>query len=96
MPIFAKASLFFVGLLAFAAILYIAKDIIVPIVFAVIFAIVHVLCPSIFAIKPFNRFMDNAGTSVIFVGNAYRIVKTLGIFIGRHHATHIVDKTVNR
>lgn len=40
LPIYAKASFFFIGLLAFIAILYIAKDIIVPIVFAVIIAIV--------------------------------------------------------
>ena len=39
-PFYVKASIFFVGLIAFAAILYIAKDIIVPFVFAIIIAIV--------------------------------------------------------
>jgi len=40
LPFYAKTSLFLIGLIAFVAILYIAQDIIVPIVFAVIFAIV--------------------------------------------------------
>jgi predicted PurR-regulated permease PerM len=40
LPFFAKASLFFVGLVALLTILYIAQGIIVPIVFAIIIAIV--------------------------------------------------------
>ncbi len=39
LPFYAKASIFFVGLAAFVAILYIAQGIIVPIVFSVIVAI---------------------------------------------------------
>jgi len=39
-PFFAKASIFFVGLLAFFTMLYIGKSIIVPLVFAIIIAIV--------------------------------------------------------
>ena len=38
-PFYAKASIFFIGLVAFVAILYIAQGIIVPIVFSVIVAI---------------------------------------------------------
>jgi len=39
LPFFAKASIFFIGLVAFVAILYIAQGIIVPIVFSIIVAI---------------------------------------------------------
>jgi predicted PurR-regulated permease PerM len=39
LPFFAKASIFFVGLVAFVAILYIAQGIIVPVVFSIILAI---------------------------------------------------------
>lgn len=39
-PVYAKASLFFIGLSAFLSMLYIAQGIIVPLVFAVIIAIV--------------------------------------------------------
>lgn len=40
LPIYAKASIFFIGLFTFFAFLYIAKSIIVPLVFATILAIV--------------------------------------------------------
>jgi len=40
LPFYAKISIFLIGLIAFVAILYIAQGIIVPLVFAVIFAIV--------------------------------------------------------
>ncbi len=39
-PFYAKISIFLIGLIAFVAILYIARGIIIPLVFAVIFAIV--------------------------------------------------------
>jgi len=39
LPFYAKASIFFVGIVALTAILYIAQDIIVPVVFSVIVAI---------------------------------------------------------
>ena len=39
LPFYAKASIFFIGLVAFTAILYIAQGIIVPLVFSVIVAI---------------------------------------------------------
>ena len=39
LPFFIKSSIFFIGLIAFVAILYIAQDIIVPLVFSVILAI---------------------------------------------------------
>lgn len=39
LPIFMKASIFFIGLVAFVAILYIAQGIIVPLVFSIIVAI---------------------------------------------------------
>ena len=39
LPFYAKASIFFIGLVAFVAILYIAQGIIVPLVFSIIVAI---------------------------------------------------------
>lgn len=55
LPIYAKASFFFTGLLAFIAILYIAQDIIVPIVFAVIIAIVLHPVVNLFVRKGIHR-----------------------------------------
>lgn len=55
LPIFVKASLFFIGLLAFIAILYIAQGIIVPIVFAVIIAIVLHPVVNFFVRKRIHR-----------------------------------------
>lgn len=55
LPIYAKASFFFIGLLAFIAVLYIAQDIIVPIVFAVIIAIVLHPVVNFFVRKRIHR-----------------------------------------
>ncbi len=55
LPIFVKASFFFIGLLAFIAILYIAQGIIVPIVFAVIIAIVLHPVVNFFVRKRIHR-----------------------------------------
>ena len=54
-PFFAKASLFFVGMVALLAILYIAQDIIVPLVFAIIIAIVLHPVVNFFVRKRINR-----------------------------------------
>lgn len=55
LPFFAKASIFFIGLVALLAILYIAQGIIVPIVFAVIIAIVLHPVVNFFVRKRINR-----------------------------------------
>lgn len=55
MPFFAKASIFFIGLFAFVAILYFARSIIVPILFATIIAIVLHPVVNFFVRKRINR-----------------------------------------
>lgn len=61
LPFYAKAAIFLIGLIAFTAILYIAQSIIVPLVFAVIFAIV--LRP---VVNFFVRLRINRIVSIIF------------------------------
>jgi predicted PurR-regulated permease PerM len=55
LPLYAKASIFVIGLIALLAILYIAKGIIVPVVFAVIIAIVLHPVVNFFVRKKINR-----------------------------------------
>jgi len=55
LPFYAKASIFFIGLVAFLAILYIAQGIIVPIVFAIILAILLHPVVDFFVRKKINR-----------------------------------------
>lgn len=55
LPFYAKASIFFVGLVALLSILYIAQGIIVPIVFAIIIAIVLHPVVNFFVRKGINR-----------------------------------------
>jgi len=55
LPFYAKASLFFIGLIAILSILYIAKSIIIPIVFAIIIAIVLHPVVNFFVDKKINR-----------------------------------------
>jgi predicted PurR-regulated permease PerM len=55
LPLYAKASIFVIGLIAMLAILYIAKGIIVPVVFAVIIAIVLHPVVNFFVRKKINR-----------------------------------------
>jgi predicted PurR-regulated permease PerM len=54
-PFYAKATIFLIGLLAFFAILYIAQEIIVPLVFSVIIAIVLHPIVNFFVRKKVNR-----------------------------------------
>jgi len=61
LPFYAKASLFLIGLVAFTAILYIARSIIIPIVFSIIFAIL--LHP---VVNFFVRFKVNRIVAIVF------------------------------
>ena len=54
-PLYAKVTIFLVGLIALLAIMYIAKSIIIPIVFAVIIAIVLHPVVNFFVRKKINR-----------------------------------------
>ena len=62
LPFYAKAGIFFVGLVAFLAILYIAQGIIVPIVFAIIIAIVLHPVVNFIVRKKVNRIVAIALT----------------------------------
>jgi predicted PurR-regulated permease PerM len=55
LPLYAKASIFVIGLIALLAILYIAKGIIVPVVFAIIIAIVLHPVVNFFVRMKINR-----------------------------------------
>jgi predicted PurR-regulated permease PerM len=56
-PFYAKASLIFIGLFAFFAVLYVAQSIIVPIIYAIIFAIALSPLVDFFVRKKMNRIM---------------------------------------
>ena len=55
LPFYAKASLFFIGLSALLAILYIAQSIIVPLIFAFVIAILLSPVVNLFVRIKFNR-----------------------------------------
>lgn len=55
LPFYAKASIFFIGLFAFVAILYIAQGIIIPLIFALIIAIILHPVVNFFTRKKINR-----------------------------------------
>jgi len=57
LPFFMKASIFFIGLVAFVAILYIAQGIIVPLVFSVILAILLHPVVNFFVRRRINRIL---------------------------------------
>ena len=58
LPFYIKISIFLVGLIAFLAILYIAKSIIVPVVFAIIIAIVLHPVVNFFVRRKINRILS--------------------------------------
>jgi predicted PurR-regulated permease PerM len=55
LPSYAKATIFLIGIFALFAVLYIAQDIIVPLVFAIIIAIVLHPVVNFFVRKKINR-----------------------------------------
>jgi predicted PurR-regulated permease PerM len=55
LPFFAKATIFFIGLLAFVTMLYIAKGIFIPLVFSIIIAIVLHPVVNFFVRRKINR-----------------------------------------
>ena len=56
-PFYAKASLIFIGLFAFFAMLYVAQTVIVPVIYAIIFAIALSPLTDFFVRKKMNRIM---------------------------------------
>ena len=77
LPLYAKASIFVIGLCALTTILYIAKDIIVPVVFAVIFAIVLHPVVNFFVRKKINRVVGIA----IIILITFLVIAALGALI---------------
>lgn len=77
LPLYLKASVFFVGLCALTAILYIAKGIIVPVVFAVIFAIVLHPMVNFFTRKKINRVV----AIIITIFFTFLVIAALGSLI---------------
>lgn len=77
LPAYLKASVFFVGLCALTAILYIAKGIIVPVVFAVIFAIVLHPMVNFFTRKKINRVV----AIIITIFFTFLVIAALGSLI---------------
>lgn len=65
LPFYAKATMYFIGLCAIIAILYFAKSIIVPLVFATIFAIVLHPVVDFFVRKKINRVISIAITLLL-------------------------------
>jgi len=94
LPLFAKASLFFIGLVALLAILYVAQGIIIPIVFAIIIAIVLHPVVNFFVRKRINRvvaiaitlfltFLVIAAFSILIISQVSRFSETWPILVDK-------------
>ena len=77
LPLFTRASVFVIGLCALLAILYIAKGIIVPVVFAVIIAIVLHPVVNFFVKKKINRVVG----IIITIFMTFLIIAALGALV---------------
>lgn len=77
LPFYAKASLFIIGLLALFVMLYIARSIIVPIVFSFIMAIVLVPVVNFFVRIKINRVLAIVITLLL----TFVVIAGLGVFI---------------
>lgn len=75
-PFYAKTTIFFVGIIAFIAIIYIAKGIIIPIVFAVIIAILLQPVVNFFVRKKINRVIAIIITLIL----TFSVIAALGGF----------------
>jgi predicted PurR-regulated permease PerM len=104
LPLYAKASVYIVGLCALTAILYIAKGIIVPVVFAVIFAIVLHPVVNFFVQKKINRvvgititilitFLVIAALGALVISQAGRFVESFPLLIDKF--TGMIDQAIN-
>ncbi len=104
LPLYAKAVVYVVGLCALTAILYIAKDIIVPVVFALIIAIVLHPVVNFFVKKKINRvvgititifmtFLIIAALGALVISRVGRFVESLPFIIDKF--TGMIDQTIN-
>jgi predicted PurR-regulated permease PerM len=103
LPLYAKASIFFIGLIAFFFFLYIAKTIIVPLVFATILAIVLHPVVNFFVRIKINRVVAIAITMLLTMlviiafcallfSQASRFSESWPILVDRF--TEILDKAI--
>jgi predicted PurR-regulated permease PerM len=76
LPFYAKSTIFFVGVIAFTAIIYLAKGIIIPIVFAVIIAILLQPVVNFFVRKKINRII----AIIITLFIAFSVIIAVGGF----------------
>jgi predicted PurR-regulated permease PerM len=104
LPDYTKASIFVIGLCALSAILFIAKGIIVPIVFAVIIAIVLHPVVNFFVRKKVNRvvgivitifitFLVIAALGALVISQVGRLSESLPILIDKF--TGMLDQAIN-
>ncbi len=103
LPLFTKASVFVIGLCALLAIMYIAKSIIIPVVFAIIFAIVLHPVVNFFVRKKINRvfaivitlfltFLVIAAFGLLFFSQASRFSESWPILVDKF--TEILNQTI--
>ena len=103
-PFYAKVSIFLVGLIAFLAIMYIAKSIIVPIVFAVIIAILLHPVVNFFVRLKINRvlailltmlitFLVIAAFGAVLLSQASRFGESWPALVGKF--TSILNQTIS-
>lgn len=104
LPFFAKASLFFIGLVALLAILYVAQGIIIPIVFAIIIAIVLLPVVDFFVRRRINRvvaiaitlfltFIVIAAISMLIISQISRFSETWPILVDKF--TALLNQSIN-
>ncbi len=104
LPLYAKASLFVIGLSALLAILYIAKGIIIPVVFAIIIAIVLHPAVNFFVRKKINRvvgivitifisFLVIAAFGALIISQVGRFSESLPVLIDKF--TGMLDQSIN-
>jgi predicted PurR-regulated permease PerM len=104
LPLYAKASIFVIGLCALLAILYIAKGIIIPVVFAIIIAIVLHPVVSFFVRKKINRvvgivitifisFLVIVACGALIISQVGRFSESLPVLIDKF--TGMLDQSIN-
>ena len=103
LPLYAKASIFFIGLFVFFTILYIAKGIILPVIFAIIIAIVLHPVVNFFVRKKINRllaivitlfltFLVIAAFGLLFFSQASRFSESWPILVDKF--TEMFNQTI--
>jgi len=104
LPFYAKVAIFLVGLIALLAIMYIAKSIIIPLVFSVIFAIVlhpvvsffvHLKINRIFAIviTMFLTFLVIAAIGAVLISQASRLGESWPLLVEKF--TSIINQNIS-